>query len=479
MNPPLSAISAIGFNEYFKQTPRLGLYSVLQLNLHADYIETQIVIEQDAEWIEKSVNAFFKAPVRELSLEKIEKFLFSFSQKINTTNLADHLGLWGNRSSDVQQVSRLFYFDDFKNSPMPRSLTLSILAQVLFERYTRFETRIIPMVLRQPTDEPISFGLIVQNPIAPQQYFYFDPVFPPNGIHRRELKSLLSNRHQFLTEAIRISHPQSQWNDKAKWLNLIDARGRELTFKLSGRTPTEKRIAKESKIVAEALPQELVPIEIYFLPYYRPLGHTSLRIGGSLYELSMKGWKVHGQGADSARAFLFNNPFFKNQYSMLRRFGMSPVSIGATIRVSKAQADRLHIILENLVAARGRQAQRFNILTNNCNQGIMRVLSEAGIPGFITKGYLGFSSVLSFRRLLLESPHSIEALHVYPLPNIEYTEKELRRWIPGLIYRRNSVPQELVRAVPRYFHNIAYTQYFRAKQKIVRLFSSKPEIEVQ
>jgi hypothetical protein len=104
----------------------------------------------------------------------------------------------------------------------------------------------------------------------------------------------------------------------------------------------------------------------------------------------------------------------------------------------------------------------------------MRILFEAGIEGFEPRGYLGFSSVLSFRRFLLENPLSTESLHVYPLPNVQLTEDVLRRWTPHRIYRQNSIKREFILTFPRYFHNIAYMNYLALKSFFRRLLFSQP-----
>ena len=79
---------------------------------------------------------------------------------------------------------------------------------------------------------------------------------------------------------------------------------------------------------------------------------------------------------------------------------------------------------------------------------LKRVLEMAGLPGFISNGFMGFSSVLSFRRLLLHPLLPVNARYIYPLPGSEVNEPNLRRWIPRLIYRHNSVVQEWFRAIP-------------------------------
>jgi hypothetical protein len=317
----------------------------------------------------------------------------------------------------------------------------------------------------------------VQNPLLKSQFFLFDPTGENKPLHRQELNPLLEEKYVLHLQALNVAHPPSSWNDQKKIITLIGDNGRQLEFTISGRTPTEKRFAKEEELLKNAAPNDLVPMEIYFLPYYRPLGHTAVRIGGALYELQMKGWTAHADGTNSPRAFLFNNPFFRTQYAMLKKFGMPPISMGKTIYVEKYKVDRLQVILENQVAAKGDQKQKFHILKNNCNQGITRSLAQAEIGNFDTTGYMGFSSVLTFRRFLLESQFPGEKLHIYPLPNQQLSEPLLRQWIPQLIYRHNSVRREITRAFPRYFHNIAYSNVMFAKRYVMSFFKTEAKEE--
>ncbi len=92
-----------------------------------------------------------------------------------------------------------------------------------------------------------------------------------------------------------------------------------------------------------------------------------------------------------------------------------------------------------------------------------RVLSESGIEGFETKGFMGFSSVLSFRKMLVQPIHPIQALNIYILPNIQVSELLLRRWIPAVIYKHNTVKSEIARTLPLYFHTYLYIGYLRLK----------------
>ncbi len=455
---------------YFQKFARLGNYSILHLTLPTSTEKMQIVVEQDIEWIETSLKKFFKQEVKDLSLEQIYDFMLQFSRKLRLSTLSDRLGLGGQENENPNAFAKLFYFDDYAKGIPRQSIAFSIIAQILFERFTRLETRIVPLTCLKSATPQRVYALAVQNPIVRSQFFLFDPTGENSGLHKQDIDSVVGDKFMLHLEDLQVSHPPSVWNDKNKSITLIGDNGRQLDFTISGRTPTEKRFAREEEIIKNAGPNDLVPMEIYFLPYYRPLGHTAVRIGGSLYELQMKGWKAHADGTNSPRAFLFNNPFFRSQYAMLKKFGMPPISMGKTIYVEKHKVERLNIILENQVAAKGKAKQKFNILTNNCNQGITRALAQADIGRFETNGYMGFSSVLTFRRFLLESDFPNEKLHIYPLPNMQISEPLLRQWIPQLIYRHNSVRREIIRAFPRYFHNIAYANVMFVRRKIVGLF---------
>lgn len=234
---------------------------------------------------------------------------------------------------------------------------------------------------------------------------------------------------------------------------------RALSVRLEGRTPFEKRMQTEETALQTAAADQVVAIELYFHQFWRPLGHTSLRIGSSLYELTMSGWKVHGGGADNPRAFLFNNPFFRKQMRRFEPYGMKPLSLGLTLYLPKSTVDKMQTILENKCAAHSLfKKERFNILTNNCNHGIMGVLKMCDIPGFEDSGLEGFSSVISFNRLLsrstLQSCSKVGygPLRAYPLPGYKLSTDQAASWVYPWLYQEKTKMEELRRALPLYFH---------------------------
>ncbi len=436
---------------YFRRLPRLGVYSSLEINLTKEIRHT-VVVEQDIEWLDARLGKFFKRTVENLTIEDIELFLKHLVRTFGFAEIVRELSLSVTKLDLEERQSRTLYFEQIARRSTHRSLSLSLLTQILIEKYTQIEARLIPLV----HDDRTLFVNVIQNPIQKNQYFIFDAVGRVPNLHRREVRTDFASNFNLLLNVIHISHCESYWNEKKKQVSLVVANGRRLTFNVSGRTPTEKRFKREEVQRQQALPHETIPVEIYFHSFWRPFGHSSLRVGESLYEMSAKGWKVHDQGANCPRAFLFNNPFFRSQYLKFRRFGMAPISIGITIEIEKAKVDRLQIILQNLLAAKGWHKERFNILFNNCNQGLMRTLSDAGIDGFQTKGFMGFSSVLSFRKMLVRPVHEIKALNIYVLPNIQVSEALLRRWIPSILYKHNTVASEVVRTLPLYLHTYMY-----------------------
>ncbi len=490
---------------YFKRIPRLGAYSTIEIKISsADNLK--IVVDQDCEWLAMRLQRYFNRYVENLSLEDIERFLEHVVTTYGFREIVREMRLSFTQIDEEERVSKTLYFEEIAKRTTRRSLSMSIIAQVLFERFTQFETRILPLQ-KEPTpahsltptqgaDLPqhqthapsaklsrksMQFVLVIQNPIQREQYFLFDPMrrkskipsskanLPSNSqaeIHSLEVKSDISSELKASLQALKVSHCESIWSEKRKEVSIVAASSQRLIFSLAGRTPTERRFRQEEELLQNAQPHELIPLEIYFHSFWRPFGHTSIRVGRSLYEMSAKGWRVHDGGADCPRAFLFNNPFFRSQYLKYKRFGMAPISIGVTIKVEKHKVDRMMAIFQNLLSATGWRRERFNLLFNNCNQGIMRVLSEAGIEGFEQKGFIGFSSVLSFRRLLVQPQHAVQALNVYVLPNIQVSEALLRRWIPAVIYGHNTVKSEVIRTLPLYVHTYLYAGIMRLKSAL-------------
>ncbi|MGE3756977.1 MAG: hypothetical protein AB7H97_04435, partial [Pseudobdellovibrionaceae bacterium] len=324
----------------------------------------------------------------------------------------------------------------------------------LIEKYTQRESRVVKIEEKYEDKSHSGYMVLIRSQIS--GYQVLDSALEFKNIGHHIFYSMNEKTtHQgspvlwtIKKNEFRVLRSDSVYDDKAKTFSIVSGRGNELNFSILGRTPAEKRFKAEEQQIRSASPDDLVPIEIAFHPFWRRLGHTTLRIGESLYELSSKGWKVYGSQGSSARAYLFNNPFFKEQYKRYSPSGMSPTSIGVTMLAPKYKVDQLQVTVQNLVSAQGKEREKFNLYWNNCNQGIMRVLSEVGFEGFSDKGYHGFSSVLSFRQILIDPPLPRIGIYLYPLPGTEISGANIRKWIPKLLYRHNSTRQEVARALP-------------------------------
>jgi hypothetical protein len=227
-------------------------------------------------------------------------------------------------------------------------------------------------------------------------------------------------------------------SSKTTEFSLVSDNGKILKMGLVGRSAFERKIKQEAEIIREASPEDEVPVEWYYHPFYRPLGHTSVRIGDALYEFTLKGWEIHGANADNPRAFLFNNPFFKSQYEKYKDEGMSPVSLGVTLRLKKNDVDKF---IQSVSESAG---QKFSLWFSNCNQCIIRGFSETPLEILNSSSYTEFSSILTFRHLLLDSPIKRDDLvAVYPISGLDISAFNLRDIISTRLYRFNSSVLEI------------------------------------
>lgn len=366
---------------------------------------------------------------------------------------------WNLTDSESMYSEYVQYFDQPQSFRQNIEVLLVLAAAALFKNYTKIDFRIVHL---KKSSGMRRAGLAIKlHHNHKSEIFFFDATLGNPSLQMKSLETLVSLGWSLCEQPCYISKSQSVWQNQEKCFSIFGEKGQEILFQVAGRTPTEKRFDKEDEQVKVASADQMIPVEICYHPFWRPLGHTTLRVGKSLFELSAHGWRAHTQGSNTARAFLFNNPFFKKQLALFANQGMPPMSLGVTFKIEKAKVDRLLIILENLTAAQGRQAEKFSLISNNCNQGIVRVLTQAGISGFDFKGYQEFSTVLTFRSLLLNCPHPIEGVRFYPLPNTEFDEATARRWIPTLLYRQNSSGQELRRALPVFPKDFIYINYRR------------------
>jgi hypothetical protein len=178
-------------------------------------------------------------------------------------------------------------------------------------------------------------------------------------------------------------------------------------FAVTGRSAAERIFKDEARSYAAAAPDEAVRIEWLYLPFYVD-GHSVLRVGDQVYEYRPKGWRVQ-----SARAYLFNNPFFDAQYARHREDGMPPFGLGLSLSLSKRAADALVARIER---ERDSGWPKFSYWLNNCNQRPLAFLRRAGVVGLPDGLFTRFSSIRTFRLLLQAPPLGAGQARLYPLP---------------------------------------------------------------
>lgn len=318
-----------------------------------------------------------------------------------------------------------------KNSGLGTSIGQALLAQLCLENFSRIESRVVFTA----QNAGHRFYLLVK--VGKSKFFLFDP-------ESGEIDASLAEKAEIQTVAVK---PHTVVFGKDRRFSLFNNAGDELVFQVIGRTPAENRFQKEAELIAAAADEELVPIEIGFHPFWRRYGHTTLRIGESLYEFSSDGWRAHNTGADSARAYLFNNPFFKSRLSVFSPSGMPPISFAVSREIKAATVRALQKRLDEKCALQGRGREKFNLFLSNCNQKLRGVLRDFGIPGFEERGFFDFSSVLSFNQLLNSPAPDRQRYWVYPLPNTDVTEENLRNWFPRVLYLHNTPGMERRRAI--------------------------------
>lgn len=422
---------------YLKKKPLLGSFSEVSAG------PLKLMTEAHLDWLWKaprlkdtgmkspSINEIFLACEKVASIRplwKLTSFL-KFEQSVEI------LG----RARDV------WYLDELRSKHEHYALFLPMLAQLLFERYTTFTSRIVVMENREGEKRLAIAVKLVEH--ADLLFFSFE-----DGQMKALSSEGLRENPDYLT--IRAVDAEDAVLKTGKIVNIVGYNRKMIPFTVTGRSPADKKYEQDERVYREANPQDPVPVEIYFHPYYRAFGHTTIRIGRTMYEMSSFGWRAHGLPVSSARAFLFNNPFFKSQLERFRSRHMAPFSVGKTILLPKEQAERIHIALENRCALKGRERKSFNILIANCNQEIMRVLESENLPGMKAGGYMGFSSVLTFRRFLFESDYVTEGYRLYPMAGFSGNLSAVRALFPKQLYRRNSITSEIARGWPIYFTDL-------------------------
>lgn len=315
-----------------------------------------------------------------------------------------------------------------KTPGFPSNLGGVLLAQAILESFSRIESRAV-------SAGNGVFALLIK--MGKAKFFLFDP-------QTGEIDSTNAGKNGL--KAVNVT-AQTVSFGKDRRLSLFNSSGKEIAFQISGRTPTENRFQKEAALIASAGDDELVPFEIGFHPFWRRYGHTTLRIGESMYEFSSEGWRAHNTGTDSARAYLFNNPFFKSRYAEFAPSGMPPISYGVSREAKASLVREMQKILDQKCAYQGPGREKFNLFLNNCNQKLRGVLRDLGIKGFEEKGFIDFSSVLSFNSLLNAPAEFEQKYWIYPLPNTDVTESNLRNWMPKVLYLKNTPNMERKRAV--------------------------------
>jgi|GEM_PF-4849884 len=188
----------------------------------------------------------------------------------------------------------------------------------------------------------------------------------------------------------------------------VEARAPGLpAFAVTGRSAAERQFKEDAARLSAAAPDEPVAVEWLYMPFYAD-GHAALRVGDQVYEWRRSGWRVQ-----SARAFLFNNPFFDAQYLRHAAEGMPPFSLGLTLSLPKRAADAL---VARVARERESGWPRFSYFLNNCTQRPLKFLRDAGVAGLPSGRFTSFSTIRAFRLLLLNPPPGAGAARLYPLP---------------------------------------------------------------
>lgn len=226
---------------------------------------------------------------------------------------------------------------------------------------------------------------------------------------------------------------------KSTDFTLMASNGRLLKMNLQGRSAFERKMKQEAELIQNASSDNEVPVEWYFHPHYAPLGHTTIRIGDVLYNFTTKGWDIHGEGASNPRAFLFNNPFFKNQYERFKDQGMPPFTLGVTLKIQKSAIEKF------IASVHSEKTQEFSLFFNNCNQCVIRNFSETPLAQLDAKTYQAFSSAMSFRELILEAPVKMDdVISLYPVTSLDSLNLNLRELIPARLYKSNTTLKEII-----------------------------------
>jgi hypothetical protein len=205
---------------------------------------------------------------------------------------------------------------------------------------------------------------------------------------------------------------------------------RELTFAAVGRSAADRLFKEDEKAYQDAAPDQPVTVEWLYFPFYMD-GHTALRIGDKIFEFRRKGWRT-----SPARAFLFNNPFFNAQIERHPHLEMPPFTFGTPLSVRKSE---VAAFVAKVSAMEDAGRGWFSFWFNNCNQVPFRFLKKAGVD-LIGGIHTRFSSIRSYRMILLHPPAGAGAPRIYPLPNQNGVGEPLGAAVPRyLVEERNSV----------------------------------------
>ncbi len=471
-----SPTEGVDLFEYFQKSHRFGAYAVLKINLTLRE-RVKIIVGQNHEWIKHYLSLYFKKSIDKLNIKEIGEFIH-FIQKeqkmkrvlINLITLAPYKRLDHNKL-------HLFYLEDIYHQIQYRPLVENIVGQILLERFSKRESRLVSVVINKQGSIKKHWLVLIQSKRKKTDFQIWDPSHQYNELNDQVISELDTTLYlegikyniEILPADLIVELPSDVWNPKTNEFTVINSIGKEMTFQVLGRTPAERRFRQEDHFIHSTKNEDFVPIEIGFYPYWYRLGHTTMRIGEALYELTLHGWKRHYEEGDKARAFIFNNPFFKTQIRKYGSWGMPSLAFGCTISVKKNQVEQIQLYLDRLCNAKGKEREKFSLLYNSCNQGIMKAFEHASIPGFSSKGYLGFSSILSFRKLLLNPQVPVQGLYIYPLPGNKITPYMLRSSIPGVLYKYHTLPMEILRAWFFFYFKVLYfrthslSNYFKKK----------------
>ncbi|MBC7420576.1 MAG: hypothetical protein H7328_07605 [Bdellovibrio sp.] len=418
--PPLSDLQ-IKAQKIAFETPKLGAYSRITVGLNEGNFS--IVSDSSASWLKISIKSKIGKEIEQVNQNDIKNYLAQIANENLSHLVVPRLHAYRGVDRTIFRDKETYYLEELMNDEKRKDLSLALIGQMLFETYAKKDSRLV-----QATNNGKPVFALLLNGKSPE-------VLIPGRCEGAGCGEDFSKIYLSVS-----SKPQNASKDQ-KQTFLYDMNGNTQVLNIIGRSPLERLIKSDEELLINAKPDELVPVESYFVAQHRPAGSTAFRIGETIYHFGGEGWNLY-RGTEKVKGFLVSNPYLRHHAQAYASLQVPPFNVGVVMMIPKKHIDQFIASVVAEMAKPEDERIKFDYYKSNCNHVPLCHFRDAGISMGSPTGISGFSTSATARNIFLNPPYQVRSRNIYPLAGTELTEAQIRDLFPPLLYRFHTLKHD-------------------------------------